>query len=146
MFNYAKDTSAYPLYKAHPYDAGFDICSAQTIYCEPHDVTLIDTGIHISIKPWQMAFVQPRSSTAKLGLLVVTGTIDAGYTGAIKIQVINYTDHPIVVKSGQRLAQLIVHNNAEYGDEPQVVPLSELYDTTSNIDTRGNNGFGSTGE
>lgn len=145
MFNYAKDQGAYPLYKAHQLDAGFDLASAESVYCPSCELTIINTGIHIAIKPWQMAFVQPRSSTAKLGLLVITGVIDAGYTGAIKLQIYNFSGSGIAVKAGQRLAQLVIHNNASFCDEPNIVDLEELLSEQGSKDSRGDNGFGSSG-
>lgn len=143
--HYSKDTNAYPLYKAHTYDAGFDLSTAETILCEPGEVTIINTGIHIAIKPWQVALVQPRSSTAKKGLLVITGVIDAGYTGAIKIQVLNFTKNTITINAGTRLAQLVIHNNSEYSIEPELVSLNELAQISPKGDNRGDNGFGSSG-
>jgi dUTP pyrophosphatase len=142
---YSKDTNAYPLFKAHTYDAGFDLSTAETVMCESGEVTIINTGIHIALKPWQVALVQPRSSTAKKGLLVITGVIDAGYTGAIKIQVLNFTKEAIVVNSGMRLAQLVIHNNSEYSIEPELVALDEVLENAPNGDNRGDNGFGSSG-
>ena len=144
MLNYAKDQGAYPLYKAHKLDAGYDLSASETKLCEQGAVTLINTGIHIGILPWQMAFVQPRSSTAKLGLLVITGVIDAGYTGAIKLQVLNFSDKPVLVNAGQRLAQLIVHNNASYSDDTNLMSLDDLI-ANQKLDNRGDNGFGSSG-
>lgn len=145
MFNYSKDTGAYPLYKAHKFDAGYDLSASETVLCPRNQVTLINTGVHIGIKPWQMAFVQPRSSTAKLGLLVITGTIDAGYTGAIKIQVLNFSDHEITVTAGQRVAQIVVHNNSTFGEDCRCVSPEILAEFRKYSDDRGYQGFGSSG-
>lgn len=144
MFNYAKDHGASPLYKAHKLDAGFDLAASETTIIPEGEFAILNTGIHIGIKPWQMAFVQPRSSTTMLGLLVVTGTIDAGYTGAIKLQIINFAKRDVVIKAGQRLAQLIILNNASYCEEANIVSLDDLI-TEQELDNRGDNGFGSSG-
>ncbi|NXD89030.1 POK9 protein, partial [Halcyon senegalensis] len=77
------------------------------------------------------ALLLGRSSTTMLGLFVLTGVIDADYTGEIQIMV--YTLYPpIKITKGQRIAQL--------------VPLSQM---TSRIpsftgQTRNEKGFGST--
>ncbi|NWR26063.1 POK9 protein, partial [Emberiza fucata] len=73
-----------------------------------------------------------RSSASMLGLFVLSGVIDADYTGEIMIMV--YTPFPpIQIKKGQRIAQL--------------VPLEQMTkDLPSTTDChRGAEGFGSNG-
>lgn len=146
MLRYAKDADAKDLSKAHLLDAGFDLASPKKVICKPHKVTLLDTGIHVDLSSDELAFIQPRSSTAGLGLFVITGTIDAGYTGALKIQIINLTDEDVVIEEGQRVAQIIVIANARAYESASLVPLTTI--TDSNIckkDSRKINGFGSSG-
>ncbi len=145
MLIYAKDPGAYDLHKAHHLDAGFDISCCETVEIPPHQICLIDTGIHLGIKPWQIAFIHPRSSTMTSGLLVGTGVIDAGYLGSVKIQTFNLTDEPITVTKGRRLAQIVVQNNSEYIQPANLVSLEDLINAKNELDTRGINGFGSSG-
>ncbi len=144
---YAKDEGAKDLSKAHFLDAGFDLASPKEVICKPHKVTLVDTGIHVDLSSDEFAFIQPRSSTAGLGLFVITGTIDAGYTGSLKIQIINMTDEDVVIEEGQRVAQMIVIANARAYESASLVPLSTITDSNfCKKDSRKINGFGSSGK
>jgi len=145
MFKYAKDANAYDLKKANLLDAGFDLAIAEEVVCEPHKLTTIETGIHLSLRPSEIAFVRSRSSTAKKGLFIITGVIDAGYTGSIKIQVFNFTDTKIVLREAQRIAQIVVAQNSRVLEEPCLVPLTEVLSDSNKADSRGNKGFGSSG-
>ncbi len=146
MLIYAKEEGAVNLQKAHLLDAGFDLASFKETICKPHLVTMIDTGIHLKLEPDEVAFIQPRSSTSKQGLFVITGTIDAGYTGSLKIQAINLTDSDISISKGQRIAQIIVLTNSRCLQKALLVSLDNFCDTNDFDDNRRNNGFGSSGQ
>ena len=64
------------------------------------------------------------------------GTIDYGYTGTIRVLLINMGDEPYVVKTGDRIAQLLI--------QPVVLTPFEQVQNLGKTD-RGNGGFGSTG-
>ncbi len=146
MLNYAKDEDAKDLTKAHLLDAGFDLASPNKVVCAPHQITLLDTGIHIDLASTELGFVLPRSSTAGLGLFVITGTIDAGYTGSLKIQILNFTNHEVVIEEGQRVAQLVVATNARAFENAHLVPLTVVTGSKEKTkDSRKINGFGSSG-
>ncbi|MBT8271948.1 MAG: dUTP diphosphatase, partial [Bacteroidia bacterium] len=86
------------------------------------------------------AQVRPRSGLAlKKGITVLNtpGTIDADYRGEIGVILINLSAEDFHVKSGDRIAQLIIsqHERAQW-DEVEI--LSET--------VRGSGGFGSTGK
>jgi dUTP pyrophosphatase len=83
--------------------------------------------------------VRPRSGLAmKHGVTCLNspGTIDADYRGEVKVLLINHGREPFVVKSGERIAQLVIAAVAR----AEVVDVAELSDTA-----RGEGGFGSTG-
>jgi dUTP pyrophosphatase len=72
---------------------------------------LIPTGIAIALPPGFEAQIRPRSGLAlKHGLTLVNspGTIDADYRGEIQVIAINLGAAPIVVKRGERIAQMVV--------------------------------------
>jgi dUTP pyrophosphatase len=72
---------------------------------------LIPTGIAIALPPGFEAQIRPRSGLAlKRGLTLVNspGTIDADYRGEIQVIAINLGSEPIVVKRGERIAQMVV--------------------------------------
>ena len=143
MLLYAREPDALPLTKAHQFDAGFDIAIPKDIEIAPHALTLAESGIHLKLEPNQTAFVRSRSSTAKLGLMIITGVIDAGYTGEIKVQIFNFTGDKVVLKRGQRIAQIVVVENAQASQPSQELPLEQV--TNSQLDNRGEFGFGSSG-
>ena len=77
----------------------------------PLDRALIPTGIAIALPPGFEAQIRPRSGLAlKQGLTMVNspGTIDSDYRGEIQVIAINLGSNPIVVKRGDRIAQMVV--------------------------------------
>ena len=120
--------------------AGFDLASAVDIEIPPRSIRLVGTGLVIAVPDGYFLGIFARSSTPlKRGLMVANGVgvIDPDYCGPtdeIKIQVLNFTDAPVQVKRGDRLAQGIVL------PAPQVEWM-EVEDVAATA--RG--GFGSTG-
>ena len=127
--------------RAHDADAGLDLrCAEHFVPLARGGRHLFDTGVAVSIPPGYVGLVHPRSGWAhKYGITVANapGTVDAGYTGTIKVNLINHGEETIFVDYGERIAQLIV----------QRVELPEL-EVVDSLDTtaRGTAGHGSTGE
>jgi dUTP pyrophosphatase len=72
---------------------------------------LIPTGIAIALPPGFEAQIRPRSGLAlKQGLTMVNspGTIDSDYRGEVQVIAINLGSNPIVVKRGDRIAQMVI--------------------------------------
>ena len=120
--------------------AGFDLASAVDIEIPPRSIRLVGTGLVIAVPEGYFLGIFARSSTPlKRGLMVANGVgvVDADYCGPadeIKIQLLNFTDSPVRVARGDRLAQGIVLPS------PQI-DWQEVEEMTQ--PTRG--GFGSTG-
>ncbi|CAM3863251.1 dUTP diphosphatase [Corynebacterium frankenforstense] len=126
--------------RAHPDDAGADLCSAEDVDLAPGERRLVRTGIAIALPAGTVGLVHPRSGLAtRQGLTVINtpGTIDAGYRGELKISLINLDPHETVhVTRGERIAQLLV----------QKVELVDFAEADDLGDTeRGTGGHGSTG-
>lgn len=91
--------------------AGFDLAASEDVEIEPHSIALVPTGLVIAVPAGQFLGIFARSSTPmKRGLMVANGVgvIDSDYCGdtdEIKVQVLNFTDARVVVKSGDRIAQ-----------------------------------------
>jgi dUTP pyrophosphatase len=91
--------------------AGFDMAAAENVTIEPRQVKLVPTGLVIEVPPGMFLAVFARSSTPiKHGLMVSNGVgvVDSDYCGPadeVKIQVLNFTDRPVTVKTGDRIAQ-----------------------------------------
>ncbi len=93
--------------------AGMDICAdiEHDLTLAPMERTLISTGIAAAIPPGFEAQIRPRSGLALAqGLTMVNspGTIDSDYRGEIQVIAINLGSEPIVIRRGQRIAQMIV--------------------------------------
>src|SRR5579863_1254222 len=71
-----------------------------------------------------------------LALVNAPGTIDADYRGEIKVILINLGEAPIVIKPGERIAQLIIAPVAR----AELIEVDEL-----EVSPRGSGGFGQTG-
>ena len=125
---------------AHPGDAGADIATAVDVTLEPGERALVPTGIALAVPPGWACFVHPRSGlAAREGLTIVNapGTVDAGYRGEIKVPLVNHDrDETIVVRRGDRIAQLVV--------QPVTRVVFDVVDELPDS-TRGAGGFGSTG-
>ena len=65
------------------------------------------------------------------------GTIDSGYTGAIRVTLINHGDRTLKIKAGDKISQLVIL--------PIITPEIEVVDSLGKT-ARGNKGFGSTGK
>jgi dUTP pyrophosphatase len=125
---------------ALPGDAGADLSLAEDVDLAPFERALVGTGVAVAIPEGYAGFVHPRSGLAhRLGLSLVNapGTIDAGYRGEIKVNLVNLDPTtPISLRRGDRIAQLVVQPVVQ----ARFVPVDELPDTE-----RGSGGHGSTG-
>jgi dUTP pyrophosphatase len=125
---------------ALPGDAGADLCLAEDVELAPHQRALVGTGVAVAIPEGYAGFVHPRSGLAhRLGLSLVNapGTIDAGYRGEIKVNLVNLDPTtPLRLSRGDRVAQLVVQPVVR----ARFVPVAELP-----ASERGSGGHGSTG-
>ena len=121
--------------------AGMDLAASldTEVTIAPGQRALFGTGLAIALPRGFEAQVRPRSGlAAKHGVTVLNapGTIDEDYRGEIKVILINHGDEPFVVKSGERIAQMVIAPVA------RVTPVE-----ADSLDgsTRGAGGFGHTG-
>ena len=125
--------------RAYDDDAGLDLVVSQDTTIAPGTFVDVPCGVSVELPAWAWGLVTGRSSALrKRGLLVHSGVIDAGYRGPLFAGAWNMTDETVVVKAGERVAQLIVLSNMTR----HVQPVETLALTQS---PRGQNGFGSTG-
>ena len=120
-------------------DVGYDLVVLNDVEIRPRSNTTVDvaTGVKVKIPHGYWGMVVNRSSTPrKRGLIVMNGVIDTGYTGEIFACVWNYTDEPVLIKAGEKLAQLVIFKSYVH----PITPVSALPETQ-----RGETGFGSTG-
>ncbi|MBI3798537.1 MAG: dUTP diphosphatase [Deltaproteobacteria bacterium] len=90
-------------------DISADLDAELTI--PPLGRALIPTGFALALPQGYEAQVRPRSGLAlRSGLTILNspGTIDADYRDEVQILLINLGDQPVLVKRGDRIAQLVV--------------------------------------
>jgi dUTP pyrophosphatase len=125
---------------ALPGDAGADLSLAEDVDLAPFERALVGTGVAVAIPEGYAGFVHPRSGLAhRLGLSLVNapGTIDAGYRGEIKVNLVNLDPTtPISLRRGDRIAQLVVQPVVQ----ARFLPVDDLP-----VTERGTGGHGSTG-
>ncbi len=98
---------------------------------------LIPTDLSISIPDGTYARIAPRSGLAwKHSIDTGAGVIDSDYRGNVGVILFNHSDQDFPVKTGDRIAQLILEK-IEIADVQEVKELNET--------ERGEGGFGSTG-
>lgn len=74
---------------------------------EPNEFCLMSSREIIDLPNGILAFVQGRSSVARLSVQTEqAGLIDAGFRGTITFEVINQSKYPIILYEGMRIAQI----------------------------------------
>jgi dUTP pyrophosphatase len=125
--------------KQHELDIGYDLASVESTTLLSKQVTLVRTGLSISLPAGVAGFVLPRSGLAtkhQITLINSPGLIDPGYTGEILIPLINHSDVNYNISKQERVAQLVLVNS----DNVKFDVVDEL-----NVTERSSDGFGSTG-
>ncbi len=122
--------------------AGMDLRAfiPESITIKPMERLAVPTGLFIELPIGYEAQVRPRSGMAlKYGISVpnTPGTIDSDYRGEIKVILINLSNEPFKIESGDRIAQMVIQKYESISWEH----VSQLSDSE-----RGAGGFGSTGK
>lgn len=132
--------------------AGMDLCAIEDVelsaiwqgfsgLIHPAVPKLISTGIALAIPPGYEGQIRPRSGlAAKHGVTVLNspGTIDSDYRGEVKVLLINLGQEKVMIKRGDRIAQLVIAPVAR-------AALVDVGDRDLSDTVRGVGGFGSTG-
>ena len=130
-----------PVYKTSG-SSGMDLMAyvKNKINIKPGKTAMIPTGIAVAIPKNYEIQIRPRSGLAakkSISVLNTPGTIDSDYRGEIKIILINLGKKPFVVRSGDRIAQMILCPIAKG-------KLKEIKILPKTLRDKG--GFGSTGK
>ena len=121
--------------------AGMDLQADLTddIYLQSLGRALVPTGLALAIPEGWEGQIRPRSGMGhRQGLTVLNspGTIDADYRGEVKVLIANLSDKAVVLRRGDRIAQIVFAPVAR----ATLVEVDALPQTE-----RGEGGFGSTG-
>lgn len=119
--------------------AAFDLCVdiVGTLLLRPGSVFKIPTGIAMEMPTGLMGLIRPRSSWAVRGFDTIRPPIDADYRGEIHIIAVNVGNEELLIRSGDRIAQLCLSVVLT----PLAMEVDKLTETK-----RGEGGFGSTGQ
>jgi dUTP pyrophosphatase len=117
--------------------AGLDLYALEECEVPPAGGVLVPTGLSLCIPEGLYGRIAPRSGfSVSTGLVVNAGVIDSDYRGEVKILFHNFTERPVKIFKGNRVAQLILEKIA-------LLQVTEVLDLTQT--DRGHGGFGSTG-
>jgi len=106
---------------------------------QPGEIKLIGTGLKIAVERGYEAQVRPKSGLAAshgITVLNTPGTVDSSYRGEVKVIAINHGSREYTIEKGKKMAQMVFAKV----EEPDIVIVEELEETTRN-----EGGFGSTG-
>ena len=125
--------------RAHEHDAGLDLYAKVNM-----DVTEVpaygsaefDTGVHVAIPVGYSGDVKSKSGLMMMHDITTDGTVDPDYTGSILVKLFNHSHKAVIIRPGQKIAQLVI--------KAIITPEVELTDNLEDTE-RGNGGFGSTG-
>lgn len=123
--------------RAHELDAGYDLYSKDDAVVYAGDSWVFDTGVHMAIEPGWVGDVKSKSGMMMKYGIITDGTVDAGYTGSIRVKLFNLSRCAVSIVKGQKIAQLVIKKI----NTPELEVVDILEDTD-----RGANGFGSSGE
>ena len=124
--------------RASPGSVGYDLYSLHDTVIQPGSRDIVSTGICATIPLGCYGRIAPRSGlTVRYGIHVGAGVIDPDYTGELKVCLFNLGSVPFEIKSGERIAQLILEKCLTH-------LIQEVTDLQKTM--RANRGFGSAGE
>lgn len=136
-----KSGNPMPAY-ATPGSAGMDLRASleSDVTILPMGRAIVPTGVYIQLPEGYEAQIRPRSGlAAKSGITVLNspGTIDSDYRGEICAILVNLSDVPFVVHSGDRICQMVIARH----ERATLTPVDALDNDTE----RGSGGFGHSG-
>jgi len=132
------DTAIAPT-KAHTFDAGWDLYADEHVAIMPGTTQVVKTGIAFDIPQGFAGLIWPRSGlSARYGIDVLGGVVDSGYQGEVKVVLCNTGNGTWTSAPSTRIAQIVFQPILMGG----LFEVEDFQDQT----TRGEDGFGSTGQ
>lgn len=123
--------------RAHGLDAGYDLYSREDAIVYAGDSYTFNTGVHMAIPKGYVGDVESKSGMMMKYGILTDGTVDAGYTGSIRVKLFNLSRCAVSIVAGQKIAQIVI--------KKIMTPALEVVDELEETE-RGGNGFGSTGK
>ena len=125
-------------HKTHSSDAGFDVFATEDIVIKRGEMIKHPLNIKLEIPKGAYLHLHVKSGLGSKGMAITSCVIDESYRGIPHVVATCLVDEPIVIKKGQKLAQLVPYpfSTSFYFEE---------VDSVSEDTERGGGGFGSTG-
>ena len=120
--------------------AAFDLTAREAVEILPGTVGLVHLNIAVETPPGHFMLLAARSSIHKRGLIKPNGIgiIDPDFCGdedEIRATYYNFTDKPVLVEKGERIAQAIF------------VPIAKFeWEEVDKMQSKSRGGFGTTGK
>ena len=122
---------------AYQGDVGMDMYAMESVTIAPMGHHRFWHGFALEFPDGYAALVMDKGSISKEGLLTMGGVFDAGYRGEYNTHLVNLSDKPYAIETGDKVSQLVI----------TPVEIVELEETDAlNDSTRGEGRFGSTGK
>ena len=120
-------------------DTGYDLYCIESSYIQPKTSSVIDVGLTVAyIEPGYWFQIMPRSGLGfKKGIQPHLGVIDNQYRGNLAVKLYNFSNNPVTINKGDRIAQMVVHQL----NQVHMQFIDEVSETN-----RGNKGLGSSGQ
>ena len=132
------DEGAFVPTRSYDTDGGIDIRSCQYGRVMSRSSSVFRTGTHVEIpKGYSGLLVSKSGLNIKHKIFAISGLVDEGYTGEIKVRLYNDSNEDYLIEPGDKIVQMVL------------IPVSyeevEIVDEISG-GARGDYGFGSTGK
>lgn len=124
--------------KKRPEDAGYDIFSAESATISSKGYHVFHTGVRLAVPYGWYYEIKGRSGLGFKGICPFIGTLDATYSGLIRVLLYNLSDVDYHVNKGDRIAQILFHRQYE------MIPFL-VQEFSERYSKRGAAGFGSSG-
>ena len=121
--------------RAHHNDSGADCFAACTVTIPAGKVAKVPTGVGVELPDGYDIVVHCKSGLSTKGIWASNAPVDAGYRGEIHAILYNTTDEDYVIHAGEKIGQFVMR--------PVMYPD---FVTDFEEESRGSNGFGSTGK
>jgi dUTP pyrophosphatase len=131
------DEGAYVPLRAHKTDAGMDLRALWDYDVPAHGSSTVLTGVHVELPHGYAGLLVSKSGLNIKKDITTTGLIDEGFTGEIKVNVQNHSDHDYHIEAGDKVTQLVVF--------PVLYLHAKIVDEI-NGGGRGEKGYGSSGK
>jgi dUTP pyrophosphatase len=117
--------------------AGADLRACEAVLISPGERAAVRTKLELEIPAGHVGLIWPRSGLAvDQGIDTLAGVVDSDYRGELRVVLINHGDETLVIRSGDRVAQLLIQ---------KVERASFVRSETLAPSDRGEGGFGSSG-